>query len=86
MNNGFENCPALMSSGTFVTSWVSNRDLNNAIVKGNDIKSSHQYRSFLQKNASEIIKKETVKQKKQYSCDTKEVCGKARKLTKCGCE
>ena len=36
--------------------------------------------------ASEIIKKETIKQKKQYSCDTKEVCGKARKLTKCGCE
>ena len=86
MNNGFENCPALMSSGTFVTNWFDNRDFNNAIVKGNNIKTSHEYRAFLQKNASKLIKNEAVKQKKKYTCVTKDVCGKARKLTKCGCE
>ena len=48
MNNGFENCPALMSSGNFVTNWFDNQDFNNAIIKGNNIKTSHQYR-LLQK-------------------------------------
>lgn len=86
MNNGFENCPALMSSGNFVTNWFDNQDFNNAIIKGNNIKTSHQYRAFLQKNASELMKKEAVKLATNYSCDTKDVCGKARKLTKCGCE
>ena len=58
MNNGFENCPALMSSGNFVTNWFANQDFNNAIVKGNKIKSSHEYRAFLQKNASNLMEKE----------------------------
>ena len=86
MNNGFENCPALMSSGNFVTNWFYNGDFNNLIIKANDIKTSHQYRAFLQKNAQTLMEKEATKQITKYSCDTKDVCGKARKLTKCGCE
>ena len=86
MNSGFENCPALMSSGNFVTNWFSNRDFNNLVIKANNIKTSQQYRSFLQKNAKKIMVREATKVKTKYSCETKNVCGKARKLTKCGCE
>lgn len=86
MNNGFENCPALMSNGSFVTNWFSNGDFNNLIIKANGIKTSHQYRAFLQKNAETLMNKEATKVKTNYACDTKDVCGKARKLTKCGCE
>jgi len=60
MDNRFYKCkwPARMSDGRFVTNHINQDVFNQFVAQSNNIKTSHQYRDFLQKNATTIINNE----------------------------
>ena len=88
MNTSFAefNCPALMSDGRFITNYFPNQVFNQTIKNLNKIKTSHEYRMFLQKNGQSMMKKETENLVKKNSCNVGNKCSKDRKTTSCGCE
>jgi len=51
-------CPALMSDGRFITSYVDSDVLNQYIRHVNHIGSANDFRMFLQKNGDSIINRE----------------------------
>ena len=51
-------CPALMSDGRFLTSYVDSDIYNQYIRNINNIKTSCQYRHFLQNHGDDILNKE----------------------------
>jgi len=61
-------CPPLMSDGRFLTSWVDSDVLNQYIRHVNKIKSSNDYRIFLQKNGNTIINRERAFLVKKNTC------------------
>ena len=60
MDNRFYKCkcPALMSDGRLVTNYLNNSSFNKSIAKSNNLTTSNEYRSFLQKNGTKIIDNE----------------------------
>ena len=61
-------CPPLMSDGRFLNSWVDSDVLNKYIRNVNKIKSSNDYRIFLQKNGNTIINRERAFLIKKNTC------------------
>ena len=56
-NNKYPDFPPLMSDGrSMQASWQPEADVNNAILKQNNIKSNWEYRQFLTNNAPEIMR------------------------------
>ena len=51
-------CPARMSDGRLFTDYMDNTKLNESVRLVNNIKNEYDYRMFLQKNGSTIIKNE----------------------------
>jgi len=71
-----EGCPALMSDGRFITSYVDSDILNQYIRHVNEINSAHDFKNFLQKNANEIMDKERKFITDKNTCKiNKEGCG-----------
>jgi hypothetical protein len=64
-----QGCPALMSDGRLFTSYVDSDVVEQFIRKGNNINNSHEYREFLQKNASTLINRERAFYMSQAVCD-----------------
>jgi len=72
-------CPALMSDGRFLTSYVDSDVLNQYIRHVNKLKSSNDFRIFLQKNGNTIINRERALLIKNNTCSVHGKC------TKTGC-
>jgi hypothetical protein len=51
-------CPALMQDGRFISNYVKPNIIDQVFRDANGIKSSNEYRLFLQNNAESIINKE----------------------------
>ena len=62
-----------MSDGRFVTSYKPNCEINNAIQEKYNIKNSHDFRMFLQTNASTLMS-EFSKNIKNENCVMCPVC------------
>ena len=63
------NCPALMSDGRLVTSYISTPKLVANIKEMNNIKDEHEFRLFLQKNGSTLLAKQQDFLLKNKLCD-----------------
>ena len=70
-------CPALMSDCRFITSWVDSDVVNQYIRHVNKIKSSNDFRMFLQKNGEQIINKERAFLINKNTCNVNGKCVKA---------
>lgn len=75
-NNGYykQGCPALMSDGRFLTNYRSSNELTDQMMKLNGIKSSNEFRNFLQNNANKFINSEREYLLNQNTCDPKTGC------------
>ena len=62
-------CPARMSDGRLLTNYVDNLKLNESMKMVNNIKNEYDYRMFLQKNGSVIIKNELKHLETTRSCN-----------------
>ena len=69
-------CPALMSDSRFITSWVDSDVVNQYIRHVNKIKSSNDFRMFLQKNGEQIINKERAFLVNKNTCNVNGKCAK----------
>ena len=67
-------CPALMSDARFTTQYMDSDVLNQKIRNLNKIKTSHEFRAFLQKNASTIMNNERKFLQKEYMCGVHGKC------------
>ena len=63
------NCPALMSDGRLITTYLNNNEVNQFIAKSNNLKTSNEYRKFLQENALQIINNERNLIIKKNTCN-----------------
>ena len=66
----------VMSDGRFTTSYYPSCDLEKSIQDKYNIKNSHEYRLFLQKNAEKLIK-ELSETDEGKGCNICPVCQKA---------
>ena len=64
-------CPALMSDGRHLTNYLSAPVINQKIRNINKIKTTNEFRSFLQKNATKIIKNENKYLEDNFKCKKK---------------
>jgi hypothetical protein len=71
-------CPALMQDGRFITNYVRTSIIDQVVREVNGIKSSNEYRLFLQNNTENIINKERDNLLKNNTCN---VDGKCVKLS-----
>lgn len=71
-------CPALMQDGRFITNYVRTNIIDQVLRDVNNIKSSSEYRLFLQNNSESIITKERENLLKNNTCN---VDGKCVKLS-----
>ena len=62
------NCPAKMSDGRFITDYTNAKVRNQEIKKINNIKSTHEFRHFLQKNRNTISKNQEKYYNEKYAC------------------
>ena len=69
-------CPALMQDGRFITNYVRTNIIDQVLREMNSIKSSSDYRLFLQKNGDTIINNERNNLIKNNSCDVNGKCVK----------
>ena len=69
-------CPALMSDCRFITSYVDSDVVNQYIRHVNKIKSSNDFRMFLQKNGEQIINKERAFLINKNTCSVNGKCAK----------
>ena len=70
-------CPALMSDGRFLTSYVDSDVLNQYIRHVNKLNSANDFRIFLQKNGDSIINRERAYLIKKNTCGVHGTCAKA---------
>lgn len=62
-------CPAIMSDGRLFTNYIDNLKLNESIKMVNNINNEYDYRMFLQKNGSVLIKNELKELENTRSCN-----------------
>lgn len=67
-------CPALMQDGRFITNYVRTNIIDQVLREMNSIKSSSDYRLFLQKNGDTIMNNERNNLIKNNSCDVNGKC------------
>ena len=65
-----------MSDGRFATSYYPSCDLEKSIQEKYNIKNSHEYRYFLQKNADKVMKELSITDPKE-GCSICPVCKEA---------
>ena len=80
-----QGCPALMADSRFITSWVDSDVVNQYIRHVNKIKSSNDFRMFLQKNGEQIINKERAFIINKNTCDVNGKCDKSSDESKKTC-
>lgn len=68
MDNYYQNCPARMNDGHFITNYKTASCYNEYIKYANGIVRDDDYRLFLQTNATKIMDSEWLKLKKNDSC------------------
>lgn len=61
-------CPARMEDGRIFTNYMSQRKFNNYLFVRNNFDSSHDFRHFLQNNASTIMKQEVANLENTKKC------------------
>ena len=64
-------CPAKMEDGRHSTNYTNPRVFNERIRQVNNIGSSHEYRLFLQKNASKIMDNERKYINDNFKCNVR---------------
>lgn len=69
-------CPALMQDGRFLTNYVRTSIIDQVVRDVNNIKSSSEYRLFLQNNSESIITKERENLLKNNTCNVDGRCVK----------
>ena len=70
-NNKFQDCPAIMNDGRFITDYRQNVMINKQLKKQNNIKlNNYEYRQFLIKNARRIMDMNTDVIKKINNCES----------------
>ena len=69
-------CPALMQDGRFLTNYVRTSIIDQVLRDVNNIKSSSEYRLFLQNNTESIIIKERENLLKDNTCNVDGRCVK----------
>jgi hypothetical protein len=67
-DNKFQMCPPLMSDGRHGTNYTPNSVMNEYIKDVHGIKNNNIYRTFLQKNAGNIINEERRFMNKYFNC------------------
>jgi len=69
-NNKFQDCPAIMNDGRFITDYRQNVMINKQLQKQNNIKlNNYEYRQFLIKNARRIMDSNTAVIKEINNCE-----------------
>ena len=74
MDNRNANCPPVMSDRRIFTNYYDNEIFNQTIRMMNKKEDNHDYRLFLQENASELISREREHLLKENVCN--ETCNK----------
>ena len=74
MNNRYKSCPPLMEDKRLFTNYFDNDIFNQTIRMMNKLEDNHDYRIFLQKNASELINREREYNLKTNTCDNHGKC------------
>lgn len=74
MDNRYNSCPALMEDRRLFTNYFDNSIFNQTIRMMNKLDDNHDYRIFLQKNASELINREREYNLKTNTCDNHGKC------------
>jgi hypothetical protein len=69
MNNASNDCPPLMSDSRHATDWRTSCSVHGLILDQNAINNSHDARSFLQKNAIELMKNNSKYFKTKNGCN-----------------
>jgi hypothetical protein len=69
-------CPALMQDGRFITNYLRTSIIDQVVREVNGIKSSNEYRLFLQNNTESIINKERENLLKNNTCNVDGRCVK----------
>jgi hypothetical protein len=74
-NRYFEyNCPPLMNDGRFLTNYVRSSVFDQNIRNINNIKSSHEFRHFLQDNGSNILNNIKAYLRETNTCSVEGKC------------
>lgn len=75
-NNLYHNdgCPAIMSDGRFITYYNSTNELTEKMRKLNNIESSNEFRTFMQKHGDKFISAERDHVYKENTCYPKIAC------------
>jgi hypothetical protein len=69
-----QGCPALMDDARFVTYYNSTNELTNQMQKLNGIRSSNQFRTFMQDHGLDIMNSERSYYLNKYACAPKVAC------------
>ncbi len=68
------NCPGLMSDGRFISNYTRSSTFDQYIRKENNIKSSHEFRHFLQENGSTILNNLKAYHRQNNTCSVQGRC------------
>lgn len=79
MDNRHNTCPPLMEDRRIFTNYFDNDVFNQTIRIMNKIEDNHDYRVFLQKNASELINREREFNLKTNTCNVNGKCSNQNK-------
>ena len=76
MDNRYFNhgCPALMQDGRFITNYIRGNVFDQFIRNVNDVKTSAEYRQFLQKEGDNILNRERAYLVKNNTCSVNGKC------------
>ena len=74
MDNRHSTCPPLMSDRRIFTNFFDNDVFNQTIRSMNKIGDNHEYRVFLQQNASELINREREYHLQTNTCSVHGKC------------
>jgi ribosomal protein L37AE/L43A len=69
-----DGCPAIMSDGRFITYYNSTNELTEAMRKLNGIKSSNEFRTFMQKNGNLFREADRNNAIREYTCSPTTAC------------
>lgn len=74
MDNRHSSCPPLMSDKRLFTNYYDNDIFNQSIRVMNNINDNHDYRLFLQSNASELMNREREFNLQVNTCNKQQCC------------
>jgi hypothetical protein len=68
MDNFYQQCPPIMNDNRMFTDWTTSAKREQFIKYINNIRDEHQYRLFLQSNATQFMNNQWDKLKRESSC------------------